>query len=112
MSNSKPLYSLSVDEYIDLNRKLFSEEAEKLIHNRLQGYVPTKVVDDIIFIDEVVELTGYKKSTIYSKVCRFEIPILTRLRPLTFSRKALITWINEGKPGVMEHQANNYTKRK
>lgn len=29
---SKPLYSLTVGEYIELNKKVFAEEAEKILH--------------------------------------------------------------------------------
>ena len=110
MSNTKPLYTLTVEEYIDLNKKIFSEEADRIINIKLDQLKFNKSDDDVIFIDEAVELTGYKKSSIYSKVCKFEIPVLSRLRPLTFSKKALLQWITDGKPNVISLNAKAYSK--
>ena len=98
MNESKPLYSLTVKEYQELNTEFFNRLVDKIIENKLQNLLPLRPNEDIIFIDEAVTITGYKKSTIYSKVSRFEIPVISRLRPLTFSRKSLIEWIENGKP--------------
>ena len=105
---SKPIYSLTVGEYIELNKKAFANEAEKLINDYQRNSGCNKSSSDIIFINEVKELTGYKKSTIYSKVCRFEIPVISKRRPLTFSRKDIINWLKEGKPNVIDQEANTY----
>ncbi|WP_299114112.1 hypothetical protein [uncultured Winogradskyella sp.] len=99
---SKPLYSLTVGEYIDLSKEAFTREAERII-NSYQNKNGTSISNsDIIFINEVKELTGYKNSTIYSKVCRFEIPVISKRRPLTFSRKDIINWLKDGKPSVID----------
>jgi predicted DNA-binding transcriptional regulator AlpA len=60
---------------------------------------------DVIFIDEVIVLTGYKESTIYSKVSRREIPVLSYGRPLTFSKAEILNWMKTGKPTVSEMMA-------
>lgn len=108
---SKPIYSLTVGEYLELNKKAFAIEAEKIINSYQKNSGNNSSSIDIIFIDEVKELTGYKKSTIYSKVCRFEIPVISKRRPLTFSRKDIIDWLKEGKPNVIDQEAIDYLSR-
>lgn len=109
---SKPLYSLTIGEFIELNKEVLSKETEKIIQNKEQETIPTQEKSDIIFIDEVTKLTGYKKATLYSKVCRYEIPVLSRRKPLTFSRQAIIDWINDGKPNLIDQEATNYFNSK
>ena len=109
---SKPLYSLTVGEYTELHKKVFSEEAEKIIQNTEQHHLSQKENSDVIFMDEVMQLTGYKKATLYSKVCRYEIPVLSRRKPLTFSKQAILDWLNDGKPSLIDQEANNYLHQK
>ena len=108
MDESKPLYSLTISEYIEINKKIFSEQISKI---RELNYKPVAALNDIIYVDQVIELTGLKKSTIYSKVCRFQIPVLSRLRPLTFSRKDITNWINTGRPNIIEVEAEKYSSK-
>ncbi|AUP81220.1 MerR family transcriptional regulator [Flavivirga eckloniae] len=112
MSKSlKPLYSLTIGEYIELNKRTFAEEVGKLLNNQ-QTNSKEENKSDIIFIDEAADLTGYKKATLYSKVCRFEIPVLSRRKPLTFSRQAIIDWISNGKPSLIDEETDKYLKSK
>lgn len=108
---SKPLYSLTVGEYIDLSKEAFAQEAKKLLTNTDGASSRSKSNNDIIFVEEVQQLTGYKKSTIYSKVCRFEMPVLSKRRPLTFSKIDIINWLKEGKPSVIDQEANDYLSK-
>ncbi len=108
---SKPLYSLTVGEYIDLSKQAYSEEAKKIIENCQKNLGNCSSNNDSIFIDEVEALTGYKKSTIYSKVCRFEMPVISKRRPLTFSRKDIMNWLKGGKPSVIDQEANDYLRK-
>ena len=108
--DSKPLYSLTVGEYIELNKKVFSEAAAKLLQGK-PGKSTEEVPGDIIFMDDVIQLTGYKKATVYSKVSRYEIPVLSRRKPLTFSRAAILQWLQDGKPGILDQEANTYLNR-
>jgi len=108
---SKPLYSLTVGEYIDLSKQTFANEAKKIITNYQKDSGSNSSNNDIIFIDEVKELTSYKKSTIYSKVCRFEMPVISKRTPLTFSRKEIINWLRDGKPSVIDKEANDYLSK-
>ena len=108
---TKPLYSLTVGEFMDLNKQVFASEGEKLINNYHKNPAYNSSVSDIIFIDEVEKLTDYKKSTIYSKVCRFEMPVISKRRPLTFSRNDIVNWLKEGKPSVIDREADNYLSK-
>ena len=108
---SKPLYSLTVGEYIDLSKQVFASEGKKLINNFHKNSAYNSSGSDIIFIDEVEKLTDYKKSTIYSKVCRFEMPVISKRRPLTFSKKDIINWLKDGKPSVIVQGANDYLSK-
>ncbi len=110
MSNElKPLYALTVEEFTELNRQIVKREVQDaLLH---QGQSKPRADQDIIFMDEACELVGYTKPTMYSKISRYEIPVLSRGKPLTFSKKALIQWIHEGKPNVVDElEASNYLK--
>ena len=89
---SKPLFSLTVGEYKNLHKEIIEEQLA------LANSSTSELEQDIIYIDDACKLTGYTKTTMYSKVSRFEIPVLGRGKPLTFSRKALQQWIKEGKP--------------
>lgn len=112
MSNlSKPLYTLTVGEYIELNKKIFTEETERLLRLNTQKDKNVKEDQDIIFVDEVLSLTGYQRSTLYSKICRFEIPVVSRRKPLTFSRKEIIKWLHDDKPSVIDKEMEKYLNK-
>ena len=97
---NQPLYALSVEEFKKLNKEMVREQLREF-HNS-KGETVSKSDQDIIFIDDACELTGYSKPTMYSKISKYEIPVLSRGKPLTFSRKELIEWIRKGKPSVVE----------
>jgi len=107
-TNEKPLFTLTVEEYQELNRKMFQEFELEILSKVKNTKEPQKLEKDIIFLKEVLELTGYKPSTVYSKVCRFEIPVISKRKPLTFSRKAIMEWMEAGKPSVIDTVSTNY----
>jgi len=109
---SKPMYSLTVEEYIELTRRIIAEETKKQINEKLNQKSVEKAEDDIIFFDDVLKITGYKKSTLYTKISRYEIPVLSRRTPLTFSKKALLYWINDGRPSVIEQDSIHHINSK
>jgi excisionase family DNA binding protein len=51
---------------------------------------------DFIGIDVACELLNLKKSTVYSKVSRGELPVVKRSKPLCFSKNQLIEYLNSG----------------
>jgi predicted DNA-binding transcriptional regulator AlpA len=104
----RPLYTLTVEEFIELSKTIALDNSYLV--------KPTKISEepksDIIYLDEIIELTGYKESTVYSKVCRKEMPVISTGRPLAFSREEILQWIKDGRPTVAEMIANEFTNRK
>jgi hypothetical protein len=104
MNDTRPLYSLTIAEFIELNKAINSElnmEVKKT--PQLESH---KL--DNIFIEEATVITGLQKKTIYTKVSRLEIPVISRGRPLIFSRAQLELWILNGRPSVSELKALAY----
>ncbi len=67
-------------------------------------------VKDAMLIDETIDYLleygiKYKKSTIYKKSCLGEMPGNKRAGRLTFSRKDLKSWVEQGMPNIRELQA-------
>jgi predicted DNA-binding transcriptional regulator AlpA len=108
---ARPLYALTVEEYREMNKELISEILAEMTSNRESIITNAESHEDIIFIDEAVILTGYKKSTIYTKVCRYEMPVVSRRRPLTFSRSEILKWMEDGKPSLIDNESAEYLKR-
>ena len=104
----RPLYTLTVEEFIELSKTIALDNSYLV--------KPTKISEepksDIIYLDEIIELTGYKESTVYSKVCRKEMPVISTGRPLAFSREEILQWMKDGRPTVAEIIANEFTNRK
>ncbi len=109
--SSKPLYTLTVAEYIEISQKIIRKELQELLANHQESLTP-KPDQDIIFIDEACIVTGYSKPTLYSKVSKYEIPVLSRGKPLTFSKKELIQWIREGKPKEQDVDITEYLPKR
>ncbi|WP_438710724.1 helix-turn-helix domain-containing protein [Aquimarina muelleri] len=107
----KPLYSLTIGEYTELNKKIVKQQLQEVLTKDGLSLI-SKPERDIIFVDEACQITGYSKPTLYSKICRYELPVLSRGKPLTFSRKILIQWIHDGKPSVMDPEIEDYLKAK
>ena len=112
MEENRPLFSLTVEEFKELSKVIAVD-----INYPIQPPAPVeKEPRDVIFIDEAIVLTGYKESTIYSKVSRREMPVLSYGRPLTFSKAEILDWMKSGKPTVTEMMAkvlmNNQNKKR
>lgn len=97
---SKPLFTLTIGQYKKLQQEILEEQVLPTLRCKQKSDYP--VEQDIIFTEEVCQLTGYTKPTLYSKVSRYEIPILSRGKPLTFSKKDILQWIKDGKPPVIQ----------
>lgn len=107
MDENRPLYSLTVEEFKELSMKI----AQDL--SLLNTPIPPreKPTSDVLFIEEVMLLTGYKKSTIHSKVSRREMPVLSYGRPLTFSKEEILNWMKSGKLTLAELRAEAIFKQ-
>ena len=108
LEDQRPLYTLTVEEFKELSKTIALDNSYLV--------KPTKIGEepksDIIYLDEIMELTGYKESTVYSKVCRKEMPVVSTGRPLAFSREEILQWMKDGRPTVAEMKANEFTNRK
>ncbi len=101
-TDNRPLYSLTVEEFRELSRMI----AEDNIILLSPSEPKEKTQNDILYLEDVKQLTGYKDSTVYSKVCRKEIPVISSGRPLSFSRTEITQWIKDGRPTIAEMKAN------
>ena len=106
--DQRPLYTLTVEEFKELSKTIALDNSYLV--------KPAKISEepksDIIYLDEIMGLTGYKESTVYSKVCRKEMPVISTGRPLAFSREEILQWMKDGRPTVAEMIANEFTNRK
>ena len=111
----KPLFTLTIGEYIALNNQLIS----RLENNQSKQEKHLKMEKNDILIEEASKITGLAVSTIRTK-CHFnEIPYSkpkgTKL--LRFKRDELIEWMNSEKCQTLtdeELKINSYliSKRK
>ena len=109
MENDKrPLFTLTVEEFVELTHSMKTETYNSSMN--LQRNESDK--PDIIYVDEAIAITGYTKKTIYTKVSRLEIPVVSSGRPLTFSRKQLNYWMKKGRPSVAEINADKFMNEK
>jgi predicted DNA-binding transcriptional regulator AlpA len=104
----RPLYTLTVEEFKELSKTIALDHSYLLKPDET-GREPES---DIIYLDEVIRLTGYKESTVYSKVCRKEIPVISTRRPLAFSRIEIVQWMKNGRPTVAEMIAIEFSNLK
>lgn len=107
-TDNRPLFQLLVHEYIELTNELFNQRFKE---SAMQNVV-TSPLPDLIYIDDAAKITGYTEKTIYSKVSRHELPIVSSGRPLTFSRSQLNTWIMAGRPSNSESIAKAFCENR
>ncbi len=103
-----------VDEFKTICKEIFQESISKTLkeieEDKIVPYERKKT--DTINVHEAAELTGFRVKSIYSKVCRNEIPTLGRGRPLVFSRKAIEKWLKDGKPTVIDRMYEDWKEKR
>jgi predicted DNA-binding transcriptional regulator AlpA len=104
--DNRPLFSLTVEEFKELSKTIQLDL--KYLHPDYRKEVDN--TEDIIYASEAAKLAGYTESTLYTKVSRREIPVLSGGRPLTFSKKQLIAWIEAGRPSLIEMKVKDFMK--
>ena len=110
----KILFQLTTEEFDSLFRGMLNDIVPSLVKEGIKEHLRGINVDqpDTIGIEEAAIVTGLKTKSIYSKVCRLEIPALTRGRPLMFSRAALEKWMKSGRPSVAETMAKEWKEKR
>ncbi|HRH02963.1 MAG TPA: hypothetical protein PLN13_11790 [Bacteroidia bacterium] len=108
---SRPLYSLSVQEYIDLNKSIFDIQLSKLVA-REQSPKSDPDEGDICFIQKASEITGYAVETIRSKCFYNEIPYIKTpgTKFLKFSKKKLHEWMESGAVNTVKEENEELNK--
>lgn len=98
--SQKPIWQFSIGEFEARLKKTVSTLIELAVKKAFEERA-SEIADtssDTLDLKKASELTGLSSSTIYSKVSRFQMPSLTRGRPLLFSKKELMTWLASGRP--------------
>ena len=88
---NKPLYSLTVGEYIELNRQLYMEFRPSNFP------VQREDRNDLVDIQEASVITKLAVPTIYAKTSKNLIPFFKNNKKLMFKRSELIKWIESGR---------------
>lgn len=97
--SQRPIWQFSIGEFEARLKKTVSTLIELAVKKAFEERA-SEIADtsDTLDLKKASELTGLSSSTIYSKVSRFQMPSLTRGRPLLFSKKELMTWLASGRP--------------
>jgi hypothetical protein len=106
--DDQPLFTLTIRQFSELTKKIIAEEVKQFSSQIQDLHISSGNKGDVCFIQDACEITGLKKSTIYSKLSKKQMPSLSRRKPLTFSKKQLEMWIDAGRPKTDDV---NYTKR-
>lgn len=95
MDSSTPLFALTVGQFSTLIQEL------KLSHIPISNQEIVFETDnaDINWVSETLKMP---KSTIRTKVSKMEMPCKQRGKPMVFSKKETIEWVEKGKPKVIQ----------
>jgi len=88
-NTNRPLYSLTVGEYIELHKSMFNE---------LANLMPTEIntPKELLTIQEAAEFLSLSVATLYTMNCRNQIPMLKVSGKVYYRRSALTDWLNSG----------------
>jgi excisionase family DNA binding protein len=103
----RPLYSLTVGEYIELNRQIFAEAQQQRPLSK-----SSQEQDEILSIEQASKLINLAKPTIYGLTCKCEIPYIKKGKKLYFIRSELVAWLNDGRQKTVKEikaEASNYS---
>ncbi len=102
-SMSKPLWSLTQEEFVELHKSCLTDVLKAVISGEIKTAKEEAIPKtDTMGLEETAALTGYVPETLYAKVCKRQIPRLSTGRPLIFSRKEITLWLKLDKPTVAE----------
>lgn len=87
----RPLYSLTISEYIELNRQILLDAKES------SNTSTENTSDEILTIEQASQLLKLAKPTIYGLTCRNEIPFIKKAKKLYFHKSELMDWLQEGR---------------
>ncbi len=85
-------------------REVLNEQIPSIMENVLKNFFekqkdkPPSKCNDLIFLEKVKTLTGLSTATIYGRVSKKTMPVQCRQRPLVFSEKHIIMWLQANRP--------------
>ncbi len=97
---NRPVYSLSVAEYIELNREILSE-------NKLTSSAPTEEFPEIMNIDQASAFLKIAKQSIYMMTSKRDIPFIKRGKRVVFRKTDLLSWLDGGRRQTREEINND-----
>ena len=87
-------------DFESIIRMIINEEVQKQLETFTAAQAPVEEKfsgrneSEYLSVDELSELTGLKKTTIYAKRSRRELPAYKFGRELRFKREEIKTWMN------------------
>jgi predicted DNA-binding transcriptional regulator AlpA len=102
--NKTPIWQITVGDFERIVENAVSDKVEEAVQLAFEerAKLDEDQTEDIIGVKIAAKLTGLSIPTVYSKVSRFEMPTMSRGRPLLFSRKELISWLENGRPSIIQ----------
>lgn len=102
--------AFTFDQIPIMMKKLFDklEHLEKLVE-RISPTLENK--DELLNVQEASKLLNLSVSTIYSKVCRREIPVNKKGKRIYFCRNELLEWIRSGRVKTYAEIKDDIEKR-
>lgn len=95
----KQIIFLTVDEFMSLQETIGKEGSINYIF------------PSVMSIDDASRMTGYKKSTLYRKTCKNEIPYYRRGHKLYFRKDEISRWMLCNKETTIEEHAEELDSR-
>ena len=92
---NRPMYSLSVSEYVELNRELLSE-------TKITSSAPTEEFPEIMNIDQASAFLKIAKQSIYMMTSKRDIPFIKRGKRVVFRKTDLLNWLEGGRKQTRE----------
>ena len=87
--DDKPLYALTVGEYIELHKSLLKD-----LHQSQANDNPDS--KELLTIDEAAEFLHMSVATLYTFNCRRRIPFIKASGKVFYRRSSLLDWLDSG----------------
>ena len=84
---------------------------EELLHQKQETGEHQKTDDELLTVEQAAVFLNLKKSSIYSKVSRNELPVMKRSKKLYFSKLELMQYLKDGRVKTnaeLEAEAETY----
>lgn len=85
IDGNTPLFHLTVNQFLDLQRQTQERPA------------PENIIPEIYGVETLQQITGYSKAAIYGKTSRGEMPHFKRDGRLYFRHSDIILWMTENR---------------